>query len=159
MPNVYIESFEEFSQRNGGSPVEHRNRLLFPSGAQCGLDSGNFPRKEPPVNEYERLMLMKEYCLLRVRQAEAEFDTAKSELSLLASNARKYRNLPTPVNAPTILKGLAADVAEKREALTKIESLIAQSGYGQRQREIDEVEQRRKTEIADLHAQLMGIVI
>lgn len=152
MPNIFIETYQEFVAKHGGDPVEIDNALCFPDGARCGFDPDGYPRWEPPTDPYELLSLKYRYAKERLRRAELEFNTVKNEFQQRAILASKYRNLPgPPANAPEILEHLRTIAHERRAAFEAIEQQIADTPRAQYMRQRQEEEQQRQEGMSQVY--------
>lgn len=144
---IVIESYEEFSERHGGSPMPVGARLVFPDGAMVHGDNGDI-RAEPPTDPHAVLLLQRAYYDKAARLAEQEFHGARSQFSQQASFAARYPGqVPNaPENAAEILEDLKAIAQRHREKLAEINVALSATpqAEAQRQREAREADYRNR---------------
>lgn len=159
MPTI-TETYVEYAQRHGNNALEIGGRLLFADGAECSMEPEGWPRKEPPADEYELLVLKKRYVSEQLRRAEEEFNRTQSAFSESASLAYRYKNIPgPPENAPAILLELKARVFKHRQALRSINEQLAATPRGQLEAEEAEREMQRRTAMSSLSASINEITL
>ena len=156
---IVIDSYQEFADRHGGSPVQVENIFLFPDGASVNGDDRD-DRREPPADPTERLRARRDYVAAHLDRTIDNFQSLKAHCHEQASLAARYTNLPgPPVDAPKELRRLAALAEKYREELAEIDAQLAETPEAQRQRELDALRAEQNARQAQLMAEIKGIEI
>jgi len=152
-----VETFREFAERHGGDAVEVGGRLLFPDGAQCGIDEGRGSfRQEPPEGKYSRLQLRREYVAAKLKRAEQNFHRYRADVSEQAALASRYANLPHPGEGVVEHLHHLKRIAQKyRRELARVDKALSETPEGRAQRERAEVMRERQHEIARIHSRIV----
>lgn len=156
MPQVFVESYEEFALRHGNDAIDLEHRFLFSDGAQCDLMGDQ--RRDPPENPTAVLRLQEFYWQTKTKRAEADFFAFRARVRQQLSFAQDNPDLPVPGDeAVEHLKRLRAEAQRVRGMLAGIESRLADTTDGQRRSREVAYETARQQQLAKTAADIMAV--
>jgi hypothetical protein len=135
------ECFAAFDERHGAGvkdlSVSYKGWLLWPDGARASAGNPE-DRYEPPTNDYQRLLVQRDYHQTALARWELNFRETKTEFANQQSLALRFHGAVPEFDADyvrKVLQDLAASVTRHRQALAKIITALERTPEVQEQRQ------------------------
>ncbi len=157
MPLVFVESFNEFRQRQACDFVTTKKGYLFRNGAR----SDGAVHFDVPSEEFSAARLRREFLVVKFKEVESEFSAVKNHALEQASLRMRFGNsVPgPPSDVAEILERLKERAEGFRAAIASIDELLNESPEAQERRRNEAHEAERRQQAKDIFAQVQQITI